>query len=241
MYGNILIIIALAFGILLGFKKGFFGSLIDFVGAFVIIILAFLFKNPISIFLYENFPFFDIGGIAVLNILLYEVIAFLIIYSILSIIYRIIINATTIFEKLLNMTVIFGIPSKLLGAVVGLFDSFVFVFIALYVLSLPIFNLQIVNDSSFAQGILKNTPILSSLCNKTVDVVNEFKQIQDNYDKDGDIDKANLDALDALLKYEVITIESADKLVEKDKLQINNIESVLKKYRTVVSNNDVTE
>lgn len=238
MYGNILIIIALAFGIALGFKKGFFGSLIDFIGSIIIIILAFTLKNPVSVFLYENFPFFDLGGISVLNILLYELIAFLIIYTVLTIIYRIIINATTIFEKLLNMTVIFGIPSKLLGAVVGLFDSYVFVFIALYILSLPMFSLTIVTDSSLAKGILKNTPILSGLCDKTVDVIYEFKTIRENYDKDGDLDKANLDTLDTFLKYEVITVENADKLIEKDKLQINNVESVLKKYRNKTTQNN---
>lgn len=238
MYGNILIIIALAFGIALGFKKGFFGSLIDFIGSIIIIILAFTLKNPVSVFLYENFPFFDLGGISVLNILLYELIAFLIIYTVLTIIYRIIVNATTIFEKLLNMTVIFGIPSKLLGAVVGLFDSYVFVFIALYILSLPMFSLTIVTDSSLAKGILKNTPILSGLCDKTVDVIYEFKTIRENYDKDGDLDKANLDTLDTFLKYEVITVENADKLIEKDKLQINNVESVLKKYRNKTTQNN---
>jgi len=228
---DIIIFIALAFGVVLGFKKGFFGSLIDFVGGFLILILAFLFKNPISIFMYSNFPFFNIGGIAVLNILLYELIAFLIVYSVLMIIYRVIIGATTIFEKFLTMTVVFGIPSKLLGAIVGLLDGFVFVFIALYILTLPVFNIEILNDSKMAKGILENTPILSSLADKTVDVIVEFKDLKEKYDVEEDNDKLNLEALDLFLKYEIIDVDSVEKLIDKDKLQISNIESVLKKYR----------
>lgn len=228
---DIIIFIALAFGVVLGFKKGFFGSLIDFVGGFLILILAFLFKNPISIFMYSNFPFFNIGGIAVLNILLYELIAFLIVYSVLMIIYRVIIGATTIFEKFLTMTVVFGIPSKLLGAIVGLLDGFVFVFIALYILTLPVFNIEILNDSKMAKGILENTPILSSLADKTVDVIGEFKDLKEKYNVEEDNDKLNLEALDLFLKYEIIDVDSVEKLIDKDKLQISNIESVLKKYR----------
>lgn len=228
---DIIIFIALAFGVVLGFKKGFFGSLIDFVGGFLILILAFLFKNPISTFMYSNFPFFNIGGIAVLNILLYELIAFLIVYSVLMIIYRVIIGATTIFEKFLTMTVVFGIPSKLLGAIVGLLDGFVFVFIALYILTLPVFNIEILNDSKMAKGILENTPILSSLADKTVGVIGEFKELKEKYDVEEDNDKLNLEALDLFLKYEIIDVGSVEKLIDKDKLQISNIESVLKKYR----------
>ena len=39
------------------------------------------------------------------------------------------------------------------------------------------------------------------------------------------------ETLDLFLKYDVITVESVDYLVEKDKLKIDNIESILSKYR----------
>ena len=77
---DIVILIFLAFGALIGFKRGFTRQLVSLVGIFVIIVVSFLFKNPVSVFLYNNLPFFNFGGIfkdiTVLNILVYEVIAF---------------------------------------------------------------------------------------------------------------------------------------------------------------------
>ena len=78
-----LILIIIILGALYGYKRGFLGSLINFIGTIVVIILAFYLKNPISVFLYEHFPFYNFGGfykgISVYNILLYEGISFLII------------------------------------------------------------------------------------------------------------------------------------------------------------------
>ena len=77
-----LILIIIILGALYGYKRGFIGSLINFIGTIVVIILAFYLKNPISVFLYEHFPFFKISGfysgISVYNILIYEGISFLI-------------------------------------------------------------------------------------------------------------------------------------------------------------------
>ena len=57
-----LILIIIILGALYGYKRGFIGSLINFIGTIVVIILAFYLKNPISVFLYEHFPFFKISG-----------------------------------------------------------------------------------------------------------------------------------------------------------------------------------
>ena len=71
-----LILIIIILGALYGYKRGFIGSLINFIGTIVVIILAFYLKNPISVFLYEHFPFFKISGfysgISVYNILIYK-------------------------------------------------------------------------------------------------------------------------------------------------------------------------
>ena len=60
---DILIIIFILFGALLGFKRGFTRELLSLVGIFLILILSFILKNPISVFLYNNLPFFNFGGI----------------------------------------------------------------------------------------------------------------------------------------------------------------------------------
>lgn len=233
---DIIILIIILFGAVIGFKRGFTRSLVSALGFIIIAILAFFLKNPLSVLLYENLPFFKFGGIlkgvTVLNIALYELLAFVIVLAILGIALKILMVATSVFEKLLKMTIILGIPSKIMGAVVGAVEAFVMVFIALYVLSLPIFNITFVENSKWKNQILNNTPVLSAFSKKTMGVVKAFSGIKEKYeDNNKNAEEFNKEVLDLFLKYDVVKVSSIDKLVEKGKLQINNIEEILMKYR----------
>lgn len=233
---DIIILITILFGAALGFKRGFTRSLVSALGFIVIAILAFFLKNPLSVLLYENLPFFKFGGIlkgvTVLNIALYELLAFVIVLAILGVALKILMVATSVFEKILNMTIILGIPSKIMGAVVGAVEAFVIVFIALYIISLPMFNISFFGKSKWKNQILNNTPVLSAFSKKTMDVVNEFVGIKEKYeDNNKNAEEFNKEVLDLFLKYDVVKVSSIDKLVEKGKLQINNIEEILMKYR----------
>lgn len=233
---DLIIIIFILFGAALGFKRGFTKSLVSALGFVVTIVLAFLLKNPVSVMLYENLPFFKFGGVlkgvTVLNIALYEILAFVIVLAILGVVLKVLMLATSIFEKVLNATIILGIPSKILGAVVGVVEFFVISFAALYALSLPVFNLNILNESELKEKILNNTPILSSFVDNSMQVIEEFTSIKDKYnDNNSNAEEFNKEVLNLFLKYDVVKVESIDKLVEKDKLQINNIEEILMKYR----------
>ncbi len=233
---DIIILIIILFGAVIGFKRGFTRSLVSALGFIIIAILAFFLKNPLSVLLYENLPFFKFGGIlkgvTVLNIALYELLAFVIVLAILGIALKILMVATSVFEKLLKMTIILGIPSKIMGAVVGAVEAFVIVFIVLYVISLPIFNISFVENSKWKNQILNNTPVLSAFSKKTMGVVNEFAGIKEKYeDNNKNAEEFNKEVLDLFLKYDVVKVSSIDKLVEKGKLQINNVEEILMKYR----------
>lgn len=231
-----LIILVIIAGGLVGFKKGFTRELVSFLGVFLVIILSFLLKNPVSAILYEHLPFFSFGGmlkgITSLNILLYEIIALLIVMSILTIVLKVITMVTKVFETLLKFTIILGIPSKILGMVVGFVEGFVWVFIALYVLNLPVFNIKEVQESKYKDVVLENAPILSSLGNDTVKVIDEFTELKEQYDDDSiDSNEFNLQTLDVFLKYNVVTVESVEKLEKKGKLKIDGLDDLLKEYR----------
>ena len=233
---NLGFLIIILLGAVIGFKRGFTRSLVSALGFIVIAILAYFLKNPLSILLYENLPFFKFGGIlkgvTVLNIALYELLAFVIVLAILGVALKILMVATSVFEKILKMTIILGIPSKIMGAVVGALEAFVIVFISLYALSLPIFNISIVNDSNWKDTILNKTPILSAFSKDTMQVIDEFASIKEKYkDNNKNAEEFNKEVLDLFLKYDVVKVSSIDKLVEKEKLQINNIEEILMKYR----------
>lgn len=231
-----LIILVIIAGGLVGFKKGFTRELVSFLGVFVVIILSFLLKNPVSAILYEHLPFFSFGGvlkgITSLNILLYEIIALLIVMSILTIVLKVITMVTKVFETLLKFTIILGIPSKLLGMVVGFVEGFVWVFIALYVLNLPVFNIKEVQESKYKDTVLENAPILSSLGNDTIKVIDEFAELKEQYNDDNiDSNEFNLQTLDVFLKYNVVTVDSVEKLEKKGKLKIEGLDDLLKEYR----------
>lgn len=233
---DLIIIIVILFGAVIGFKRGFTKSLVSAVGLIAIVIIAFLLKNPVSTVLYEHLPFFQFGGVikgvTVLNIALYELLAFVIVLAILGIVLKILMIATSIFERILTLTIILGIPSKILGAIIGALEWFILVFIGLYVLNMPVVNVKEINNSTLAPKILNNTPILSGVIKDTNAVINEFASIKDKYtDKNVDTNEFNKETLDLFLKYNVVSVDSVDKLIKDNKLKIDGIDEVLVKYR----------
>lgn len=220
---DLIILIFIVFGGLIGLKRGFTKELISFIGIFAILIFSFILKNPVSVFLYNNLPFFDFGGIfkgiTVLNILLYEVIAFFIVFSLLSIIFKILLMVSSIFEKILKMTIILGIPSKILGSIIGMLESVVFIFIAMYILSLPTLNFKEAKNSKVGNFILDNTPVLSKVCDDTVLVFNDIIDLKNEYQENNNTKQFNQDALDKMIERKIITKENAQKLIDKGKLK----------------------
>lgn len=233
---DVIIILIILSGGVVGFKNGLTKQLVSFFGFIIVLVLSFLLKNFVSEILYTYLPFFKFGGIlkgvTVLNIALYEVIAFLLVFSILMIVFRLLLTFTSIFEKILKFTIILGIPSKILGAIVGMVEYVLVAFIAIYAFSLPMFKIDGFENSKLKEPLLTKIPFLSNAANNTLKGFEEFEALKDKYDdKETNASEFNLETLDLFLKYNIVTVDSIDKLVEKDKLQIDNIESVLKKYR----------
>jgi len=220
---DIIIIVLIGFGALLGFKRGFTRELVSLIGIFVILILSFLLKNPISVFLYNNLPFFNFGGIfkdiTVLNILVYEIIAFFVVFSVLTIVFKFILLFTKIFEKLLNLTIILGVASKSLGAVLGVIKTIIYVFIVMYILSLPTFNFKVIRDSKIGNAILDKTPILAGVCDKTLSVFNEIMDLKEEYETTNNVGEFNQKALNIMIDKGVITKENAKNLIGKGKIK----------------------
>ena len=233
---DIIIIIFILFGAVVGFKRGFTKELVEAVGFIVIVILAYLLKNPLSVLFYEHLPFFQIGilkGVEILNILIYEILAFLVLLSILGLLLRLLLMATSVFEKILNATVILSLPSKVLGAVIGIFQHYIVAFIVLYILTLTCFNYEIVNESKYRSKIVDNTPILSGFVDESIKVVDEFKLLKRKYeDKTISESEFNYSALEIFLKYDLVKTSSVEKLIEKGKITpFDNYSVLLDKYK----------
>ncbi|MGN1358341.1 MAG: CvpA family protein [Bacilli bacterium] len=227
-----IILLIILLGGVIGFKEGVIKKLTSVIGLVIVVILSFTLKNYLSVFFYENLPFFDLWGvfkgIQVLNILFYELLAFVIIASVLTIVYRLILGLTGIIEKVLKATVILSIPSKILGFFVGLIENYIWVYLFLFVLTLPVINIKQIYDSKTAVFIMEKTPILSKYTDKTIAIYNDLYDIIDsNGEKTNE--EVNEEAMDLMLKYEIITKESAKKLIDKNKVNVND-DSFLDKY-----------
>ena len=222
---DIIIVIALVLGAIGGFKAGVIKKTADFVGIFLVIILSFYLKNYLSVIMYENLPFINFGGfikgIEAINILFYEVLAFIIVFSLLMLIFKIVLMLTGLIEKILKATVILSIPSKILGIVVGAIEMYVYVFLVLVVITLPIINVPYVRDSKVSSFILNNTPILSSVSEEMVDTYNDiYKVVKDKDSKSNE--ELNDEVIKLLLDKKVITKESLNKLIDRNKIHLND-------------------
>lgn len=231
MLFDVIIILFLLMGMIVGFKRGVFKSAVMFIGAILVLILSFYLKNPVSKLMYTYLPFFNIwNGLKVFNIVLYEALAFLIIYIILLSILHIIIKVTGIFEKILKFTIVLGIPSKLLGALFGLFESYVFIFLILFVGGRLSFLAPLIDESKLADIIMTKSPVISNITNDYYESFEEIYSLKDKYENSNK-DEYNKEALDILLKYKLITPESANNLVEQGKLDFNGAKEIIESYR----------
>lgn len=220
-----IILLIILLGGVIGFKEGVIKKTTSIVGLVLVVILSFMLKNYLSVFFYENLPFFDLWGafkgIQVLNIVFYEMLAFLIIASVLTIAYRVLLGITGIIEKLLKATVILSIPSKILGLVVGLLENYIWVYLALFVLTLPVFNIKEIYESKVATAMITKTPILSKYTDKTLDIYKDLYAIIDNRENKSN-EQVNEEAMKLMLDYEIITPKSARKLIDRNKVLVND-------------------
>lgn len=231
---DIFIIVFILIGGLLGLKRGAVKEFISAIGFFVIVVLSFLLKNPLSVIFYENLPFFKFGGIfkgvTALNIALYELIAFLVVALVLTFIWKLVEYASNIMQKIINMTILLGLPSKIIGFIIGLLEYYVLAFIIIYILTLPIFSVKPVIESKNAQFILNDTPIISSFVKESTGFIGEFIELRDKYQVTESANQFNYETLDLFMKYDIVDVKSVKKLKEKNKISIDGIDTLIQKY-----------
>lgn len=235
-----IIILFLLLGAVLGFKKGAIRSLVGLVGTIAVVVIAYYLKNPVADLLYNFVPFFDFSGswqgLVTLNILVYESIAYILVFIVLYSILSLILKLTGVIEKFLTMTIILGIPSKIIGAVLGFLEAVVFSFIVLFVLLQFNGSHTWIKESSVAMSIISKTPLIGSMANETYDAIMEISNLQDKYANSTNKDAYNGEILSIMLSYHVITPETTKKLIDAEKLNFAGASTILKTFEE--ENND---
>ena len=219
---DIIILIFLGLCFLVGFKRGMLTELLSLVGIIVIAILSYFLKNPISVFLYKYLPFFKFDFIlkraVIFNIILYEVLAFLIVFSVLLVLFKLLLRLTKIVDRILEMSIIFTIPSKIIGGLVGTLKGIIVLFIILYILSIPMMPFD-VSKTKIGSFMLDKTPILNTIVKDKLKVFNEISDLVSKYKDKDNTNKFNQESLELLIKYKTITRENAEDLISRGKLK----------------------
>lgn len=222
--------------IVIGFKHGVIKELVSLIGIIVVFLVAFYLKDFLGNILCTFLPFFkftgSIEGITTVNILVYQIIAFIIIFSILLTIYAAALKVSKLVQTLVNLTIVLIIPSKILGAIVSFIKGYIILFSIFIVLMIPLKNQPLYYESKLINQILYKTPLLSTQTNNFITATTEIYNLGDKVSKkEISSNEGNSQALDIMLKYKIISRDTAEKLINSKKLEnINNAESILNKY-----------
>lgn len=230
---DIVIVLLILLSAVSGFKQGALKSGIKLVGTILIYIIAFSLKDKVGIFLCKILPFFKFDGLVTLNILIYQLIAFILIASILFGIFGIIMKLTGILQKIVDLTIILTIPSKILGLIIGLVEGYVIMFILIVILSVPFRNVELFQESKLVDKMLNSSPLLTNslggIAESLTDIFEITSEITNN-DMDA-TSQINLDIMETFIKYNVISKEDAISLIDTGKLDsVVGIENFVKNY-----------
>ncbi|WP_042223285.1 CvpA family protein [Oceanobacillus manasiensis] len=165
---DLIILIILVFGLLMGLKRGFILQLFHLLGFIVALIVAALYYDKLGPKLTLWIPYPELSNEGAwaeflqalpLESGFYNAIAFVVIFFAVRIILQII---ASMLDVVASLPVLNSV-NKLLGAVLGFVEVYLLLFIVLYIMALtPIESIQSwINDSSIALAMLENTPYLS--------------------------------------------------------------------------------
>lgn len=225
--GIVLILIGF---IISGWKQGVIKETTSFIGIILVFFLSWYLKGIVGKFLCIILPFFKFDGLVSLNIIIYHVIAFIILFLLLMGLYRLLLKLSNGLQKLINYTIILIIPSKILGAIIGLIQGWINIFIILLVLLVPLRNFDQFEDSRVNNIILFHTPILSETVKPFTKGVLEIYKVSSKISmKKIEINEANLESISIMIKYKLVDKGTINKLVDFGKLkEVENIDSIIK-------------
>lgn len=224
---EIVIIIIILLGALIGFKKGAIKEIFELVGTISIIIIAYLLKGYLVSLLIKILPFFNFKGYVGLysiNFLIYDVISFIIIFVLLYCILNILINLAGFIDKLINLSVIFAIPSKIIGLVLGMVNALVFVFLLCYIAMQIPHTQKYIMESKVSTSILERTPIVNVVCSKGILVSEDvYNKLLGYSFKEEDTQDMNLQIATSVAKYGLVDKTLIQEAINAGKLNLEHV------------------
>ena len=231
IFSVIIVLLILLCGVL-GSKRGILKELVVIIGTIVVFALSFFLKDFVAGFFCTYLPFFNfripLGNLISLNIIFYQLIAFLILVIIFRLILQILIDVTGIFSKIINATIILALPNKLLGFIVGLLEGYILMFIILNVIAIPMSGSKLFMSSGVRQFIVNDTPVLKDSLGGLNYAIEDVLSLSSKDDRNTN----DLKVIDIMLKYKTVSVDFMDDVKETGKLDdISGLDDVINKYR----------
>ena len=222
---DIFIIMMLIMFVIVGFKRGVIKELVSLIGIIIIFILSWSLKNYIGNFLCIIFPFFKFIGplkdIDAINILVYQGIAFMIVFVILLSLYSISLKISRVIQKIVNMTIILWLPSKILGGIVSLIKGYLIIMIISILLIIPFGNLSIFRESKIMNYMLYETPIISNYTDNFIEPVKQIYDLSNNISNETvTAQEANKRSINIMIKYKITNQSTVNDLIKLKKLNV---------------------
>lgn len=223
------IVISLIIGALFGFKKGIIKGIVSLGLLIVAIIAAWFLKNPIAAIMYTKLPFISFtSSTSIINIIIYEMIAFLILAIILLLIVKLIMFFTGLIDKILSLTKVMGFASRILGLIFGFIETYIFIFIGLFLMYNFTNFYKDIDNNTLALRMLNSTPILSPMIEKEKGAFDEIYALKSEYKEDDE--EYNKKVFEVLIKYKVISVNTAKQLANEGKIKIADANEIIKMY-----------
>lgn len=236
-----IILIALTLFALEGYNRGFFQESLHVIGLVIVLYLSFILMNPLGNIFLQTFPIISLSIIGVeiesLNIIFYQLIAFIILFTIIYAILKLILIVTGIIGKVVGLKKLLKLPFKLLGIVVGLISGYITIFLLLVVLSIPLGSkFQDYRNSKIKDEILNNKIMqikpIKRVTNSVTEIYTLANDIENDNKKIKHTKKYNASAMDIMLKNRLVSIEVIDSLIKQERLHnYNELNKILQKYR----------
>lgn len=231
-----IIIFILLFGVE-GFKNGVIKTGVSFVGMLVVFFISYAFKGLVGDLLCKWFPYFTFGGslkgLISLNILMYQLAGFFVLFCILSGLFHIVFSTSRFLQNVVNATIILVPISALGGFLIGLVRGFVVTLLILLALLVPCHQFNMFMDSKVANTILYKIPVLSDYVSDVSKSLLEVTDlVVDIKDKKLTKNEANLQLIDTMIKYDVVDVETVKEIEKAEKLdEIEGIHEYLEDYK----------
>ena len=218
MIFNIGIILILLMFAVVGMKRGIIKEGISLISIILVFIISFLLKGIIGNLLCKYLPFFKLEGnyegLSTINILVYQLIGFVIILALLLSVHAIIMKLANLLNEAIDLTLVLIIPSRILGLIFGFIKGYIIVFICLIVLIIPLHNVDSFTNSKVVNHIIYHSPIITKLTYPITSTIKETYILGNKIiNKKISKNEANKKILDTMLEHKVVSKSLVQELI----------------------------